>query len=276
MARTTPTFTPIGKYALAFLISLALMVGDLSYGTFSPLRGFFKASSLYSQLIVSNLLNSVEHTIASFQDKKSLLRSNEMLRTELLQMQTKDFLKRQSDSISNDLIQLEGEFQDLIKNIDVKIFKIASFGLKNYLCCSAHELYLLNPQKLEIGQNLPVSNGKSFIGQTAGKNFSLIKVIMLSDIDHVLPVKSKNLFCNARGAGKPLFISCITDDHEDLNGNKVNDPIFTSGLGGIFPRDVLVGTISSITELSLERHEIMIKLAANPLNENYLGILVGS
>jgi cell shape-determining protein MreC len=276
MARTTPTFTPIGKYALAFLISLALMVGDLSYGTFSPLRGFFKASSIYSQLIVSNLLNSIEYTIVSFQDKKLLLRSNETLRTELLQMQTKDFLKRQSDSISKDLIQLEGEFQDLIKNIDVKIFKIASFGLKNYLCCSAHELHLLNSQKLEIGQNLPVSNGNSFIGQTAGKNFSLIKVIMLSDIDHVLPVKSKNLFCNARGAGKPLFISCVTDHHEDLNGNKVNDPIFTSGLGGIFPRDVLVGTISSITELSLERHEIMIKLVANPLNENYLGILVGS
>ena len=276
MARTTPTFTPIGKYAFAFLISLALMVGDLSYGTFSPLRGFFKASSIYSQLVVSNLFNSLEDSIASFQDKKSLLQSNEMLRRELLQMQAKDFLKRQSDSISKDLIHLEGEFQDLIKNIDIKIFKIASFELKNYLCCSTHELYLLNSQKLEIGSNLPVSNGNSFIGQTTGGYFSLIKVIMLSDIDHVLPVKSKNLFCNARGVGKPLFISCVTDHHEDLNGNKVNDPIFTSGLGGIFPKDVLVGTISSVTKLSLDRHEIMIKLIANPLDENYLGILVGS
>ena len=63
MARTTPTYTPIGKYAFASLISVVLLIADLNYGTFSTVRGFFKASAIYTQLITESFFDGLKNSI---------------------------------------------------------------------------------------------------------------------------------------------------------------------------------------------------------------------
>ena len=55
--------------------------------------------------------------------------------------------------------------------------------------------------------------------------------------------------------------------------NKIGDIVFTSGLGGIFLKDVEIGFISEIIPISLNEIEIVITLRTNPLEENFYGII---
>ena len=274
MARTTPTFTPVGKYALAILVSLSLLISDINYQTFSSIRGFVQAAGIYSELLIDSFTTKITKFNSIYEDKKELIKVNKDLQNALLKLQNKIFLEKKSQVLANDLINLYDETLDLSQGKEAPVFKIASFGLKNYLCCSSHSLYLKNPKKLKVAVNLPVTNGDTFIGQTSSLDLNLIKVILFSDSAHILPVKIKNFFCNARGAGRPLLITCKVYKSSEFLKIQNNDPVFTSGLGGIFPRNIPIGKVIKINNSIVNESEITITLDANPLESNYFGVLV--
>jgi len=266
MARTTPTHTPFGKYALAIIVSFSLLISDINYQTFSTARGFVQATGIYGQLLINSFTINIAKFNAIYQDKQMLIKGNKDLKSELLILQNKIFLEKNSQVLANDLLNLHDGTLALSRGEEALVFQIASFGLKNYLCCSSHSLYLKNPQKLKVAVNLPVANGDTFIGQTSSLDLNLIKVILFSDSAHILPVKIKNFFCNARGAGKPLLISFLKIQN--------NDSVLTSGLGGIFPRDIPIGKVININSSISNESEIIIALNANPLKSNYFGVLL--
>ena len=274
MARTTPTYTPFGKYALAIIVSLSLLISDINYQTFSGARGFVQATGIYGQLIIDSAASNITKFNVIHKDKKTLIKINKDLKNQLSMLQNIVFLEKKSTVLVNDLINLQGEILTLSQAKEAFIFEIASFGLKNYLCCSSHSLYLKNPQKLKVSANLPVANGNSFIGQTSSTDINLIKVILFSDTDHILPVKINNFFCNAKGAGKPLLITCKAITNLEFLKIRNNDPVFTSGLGGVFPKNISIGRVININNSVSNESNITIALDASPLKSNYFGVLI--
>ena len=91
MARSTPTYTPAGKYVLGGIISAALLIADLNYQTFSAARGLTQASGIYTQLILGNIIGNASKITATFEDKKDLIATNQKLRDELLQYAEPNF-----------------------------------------------------------------------------------------------------------------------------------------------------------------------------------------
>ena len=75
------------------------------------------------------------------------------------------------------------------------------------MCCSKHRAFIqtYNSNNDFIGS--PVINEDGIIGQIIYGD-SLSEVLLLTDIDHVLPIVSGNHFCNAKGSGKPGIIIC--------------------------------------------------------------------
>ena len=272
MARSTPTYTPLGKYALAGIISTVLLISDLSYQTFNSVRQMTQASRIYTQLILGDIYEYTSQFTIIYQDKKDLVATNKKLSNELLFIQNKVFLDQQSRLISKKILDAKKQLEFGFDKGLVQSFKVTSFDLKNYLCCSSHTLYLKNPNKLDVASNLPVSNGQTFIGQTSGNSLGLVKVILLSDASHILPIRIKNLYCNALGAGRPQIIKCLAPKQPQSSSLKVNDLVFTSGLGGVFPNNVVVGRITSVINNNLGEREIFIGLDGDPLKQNYFGI----
>ena len=272
MARTTPTYTPVRNYAIGFFLSAFLLFSDKNYESFSELRGTVKAVTLYVKLSSNRFLHNIGDIFSSLQESNNLIQENTNLREEINRIKTQNSFENIETLQRSKMLD---SFKDLVDkfNNNIDIHKIASIDLKNYLCCSSHKIFLQNPQKIQIKENLPVLAGGSFIGQTSKQYLNLIEVILFSDSNHVLPVKSDVFYCNARGKGKPLLISCSPKKNIKDLGSKIGDSIYTSGLGGIFIKDTTIGFISDISMDSAGELEVIITLLGNPLKENYYGII---
>jgi len=273
MARSTPSYTPVRNYALGFFLSAFLLFSDISYGTFAPLRGFVHASNLSVQLVASSMFENISNSLSSFQQNKNLAQENKELREQIRKIRTQDFIQRKDAEESLQIIDLQETLIDSLKTKNINIFKIASIDLKNYFCCSTHRIFLHNSNQAQVAENTPVFAGGSFIGQTKNTYLNFTEVILFSDIKHLLPIKSNYFYCNARGKGKPMLISCKLNKNIDDFQNKIGDSIFTSGLGGIFLKDIEIGMISAINSISINEIEVVITLKTDPLEENFFGMI---
>ncbi len=271
MARYTPTNTPIRNYAIAFFLSVFFLYTDISHQTFAPLRGIMNASSLYVQVISKSIVQNISFTFSSIKQNKYLLQENKKLREQTLQIGLKDFIEKKDNDEKTQVINFQKTLSSTFKSNGINIFKIASIDLRNYFCCSSHKVFLHNPNKIKIEKNFPVFAGDSFVGQTRKTYMNFIEVILLSDTEHVLPIKSDFFYCDARGIGKPMLISCKLNDNDFEN--QIGDTVLTSGLGGIFLKDVEIGFISEIFPITSDEIEVVITLKTNPLEENFYGIL---
>lgn len=271
MARYTPTNTPIRNYAIAFFLSVFFLYTDISHQTFAPLRGIMNASSLYVQVISKSIVQNISFTFASIRQNKYLLQENKKLREQTLQLSLKDFIEKKDNDEKTQVIDFQETLSSTFKSNGINVFKIASIDLRNYFCCSSHKVFLHNPNKIKIKKNFPVFAGNSFVGQTQKTYMNFIEVILLSDTEHVLPIKSDFFYCDARGIGKPMLISCTVND-QDFE-NQIGDIVLTSGLGGIFLKDIEIGFISEIFPITSDEIEVVITLKTNPLEENFYGIL---
>lgn len=271
MARYTPTNTPIRNYAIAFFLSVFFLYTDISHQTFAPLRGIMNASSLYVQVISKSIVQNISFTFASIRQNKYLLQENKKLREQTLQLSLKDFIEKKYNDEKTQVIDFQETLSSTFKSNGINVFKIASIDLRNYFCCSSHKVFLHNPNKIKIKKNFPVFAGNSFVGQTHKTYMNFIEVILLSDTEHVLPIKSDFFYCDARGIGKPMLISCKVNDNDFEN--QIGDIVLTSGLGGIFLKDVEIGFISEIFPSISDEIEVVITLKTNPLEENFYGIL---
>lgn len=271
MARYTPTNTPIRNYAIAFFLSVFFLYTDISHQTFAPLRGIMNASSLYVQVISKSIVQNISFTFASIRQNKYLLQENKKLREQTLQLSLKDFIEKKDNDEKTQVIDFQETLSSTFKSNGINVFKIASIDLRNYFCCSSHKVFLHNPNKIKIKKNFPVFAGNSFVGQTQKTYMNFIEVILLSDTEHVLPIKSDFFYCDARGIGKPMLISCKVNDNDFEN--QIGDIVLTSGLGGIFLKDIEIGFISEIFPSISDEIEVVITLKTNPLEENFYGIL---
>jgi rod shape-determining protein MreC len=273
MARSTPTYTPVRNYAIGFLLSLSLLFSDIRYEAFAPLRGFVNASTLYAQMISDGIFENISTTFSSFQRNRNILQENKELKDKILEINTKNFIDRRDDEEKLKIINFYKDSIDLLRNNNVNIYKIASIDLRNYLCCSTHRIFLKNTNNVSVDSNLPVFSRGSFIGQTKDTYLNIIEVILFSDTSHVLPIKSNFFYCDARGKGKPMLISCKLNQNNENFKNQIGDIIYTSGLGGMFLKDVEIGFISSINSFSINEVEVLITLKSNPLEETVYGIM---
>jgi len=273
MARYTPTNTPIRNYAIAFFLSASFLYADISHQTFATLRGITHASSLYVRVTSRSIIENISYNLASFKQNKYLLQENKKLRDQILQMDTKNFIEKKDSELKTQIIDFQDTLLNTFKTNGVNVFKVASIDLRNYYCCSSHKIFLHNPSKINVEGNISVFAGTSFVGQTKKTYLNFIEIILLSDSEHVLPIKSDLFYCDARGKGKPMLISCKLNYQNNDFENKIGDIVFTSGLGGIFLKDVAIGFISEIIPINANEIEVVITLKTNPLEENFYGII---
>ena len=70
-----------------------------------------------------------------------------------------------------------------------------------------------------------------------------------------------------------MMISCKLNKSDKDFKNQVGDTVYTSGLGGIFLKDIEIGSISAINTVSINEIEVLVTLKTNPLEETFYGMM---
>lgn len=116
-------------------------------------------------------------------------------------------------------------------------------------------------------------NAEGIIGQISDSNKRVSEVILISDINHSMPVKLNNFYCNANGTGRPRILECKYDASLWPESFSIGDSFYSSGLGGIFPEGILIGNIKSIKLADNKETILEIESLANPLTQNHVMVI---
>ena len=276
MARAAPT--PGQKLSFIFFIILGSLILyiDITSNNFQSIKNGFKSFKISSFYIAKEI--SIEPLKSIFnlsKSKSQLVEENKDLREALELSYLNNYLISKENIFFKDKEIIKKAHNDNNYKFEYDIAYLKSIDPNMYKCCDKHRMFI------DIKQNSDnlyvesiVFNTEGLVGQIIDKN-KFYEVLLLTDISHSLPIKlnSSEFFCNAKGSGRSEYIICTYNPLVWTKEIMENQIFYTSGLGGIYPKDIEVGYVSSIEVVDSTQTNIEIKLLANPLNGNMFGVL---
>ena len=276
MARAAPT--PGQKLSFIFFIILGSLILyiDITSNNFQSIKNGFKSFKISSFYIAKEI--SIEPLKSIFnlsKSKSQLVEENKDLREALELSYLNNYLISKENIFFKDKEIIKKAHNDNNYKFEYDIAYLKSIDPNMYKCCDKHRMFI------DIKQNSDnlfvesiVFNTEGLVGQIIDES-KFYEVLLLTDISHSLPIKlnSSEFFCNAKGSGRSEYIICTYNPlvwTEEIDENQI---FYTSGLGGIYPKDIEVGYVSSIEVVDSTQTNIEIKLLANPLNGNMFGVL---
>jgi cell shape-determining protein MreC len=274
MARVAPTTRSKILYFLCLIIGSLLLYIDINYKIFEGVKNNYKSVLITSSYLAKSIMiDPFVHIYELSKTKSSLIDQNKKLKRELDESYLSNFIISRETKFFSDNSSIE-KLLDFY-NFD-KVFHLSEikyFDSEQYFCCDQHRLFIqlvIPSEKNFIGS--PVFNSSGIVGQVISDS-GLKEVMLLSDSTHSLPVFSDDYFCNASGTGSPGLISCSYSSliwpKPILEGQK----FFSSGMGGIYPRNVYIGAAKNIKKIDDVNIKFDIDLATDPLKENNLAII---
>ena len=273
MSRVAPTSGTKVLYFLLIIISGFLIYIDLKHKSFEGIKNFYQSFIISSSYILKSVtVEPIKLLYQISKDKSELINENEKLKLELDNSYISNFIiSRDSKFFADD--DSINRFLD-INNIN-EVFHLAKleyFDTELYMCCSKHRAFIKTYKNNKNLIGSPVINDMGIIGYIIYGD-SLSEVLLLTDIDHVMPIMSGNHFCNAKGSGKPGKITCSYNNKVWQEKVSVGQEFFSSGMGGIYPKGILIGNVSNIREVEENFIEFDINLVSSPIVKNVVGVL---
>src|SRR5210317_418049 len=273
MSRVAPTSGTKVLYFLLLIISGFLIYIDLKHKSFEGIKNFYQSFIISSSYIFKSVtVEPIKLLYQISKDKSELINENKKLKLELDNSHILNFIISSDSKFFADDDSIN-RFLD-INNIN-EVFHLAKleyFDTELYMCCSKHRAFIKTYKNNKNLIGSPVINDMGIIGHIIYGD-SLSEVLLLTDIDHVMPIMSGNHFCNAKGSGKPGKITCSYNNKVWQKKVSIGQEFFSSGMGGIYPKGILIGNVSDIREVEENLIEFDINLVSSPIVTNIVGVL---
>lgn len=274
MSRVAPTR---GSKTLSFLfisLSALLLYLDTTYKSFESIKNIYKSFAISTSYILKkSTIDPISYIYELSLDKSYLLKENKELKLALDKSHLSNFIiSKDSNFFANDKLIENFLTKNDISNI-FYLSKIKSFDTQLYFCCSQHRVFIEifnKPNMSLVGS--AVINSSGILGQII-HDAGVQEVLLLTDKSHVLPVESENHFCNAKGNGDPGIIYCTYSTLLWPEEIKQGQSFFSSGMGGVYPRGLLIGHVGEIIKIDDSMIRFEIELISDPLQDNVLGVL---
>ena len=273
MARIAPGNTPKFAYVVLLILASLFLYLDLQYKTFTSTKNVFNSALLSSNLLIKNiLLKPISNLYNLTTSKNDLIKLNRSLEDALETIRIENFLILNKATLFKNNEGLISYTESSAINSLYEIAAVSSFDTNLYKCCDSHKLFLFNNLS-PFREGGTVINAEGILGQISDSNKRVSEVILISDINHSMPVKLNNFYCNANGTGRPRILECKYDASLWPESFSIGDSFYSSGLGGIFPEGILIGNIKSITLADNKQTILEIESLANPLTQNHVMVI---
>ena len=273
MARIAPGNTPKFAYVVLLILASLFIYLDLQYKTFTSTKNVFNSALLSSNLLIKNiLLKPISNLYNLTTSKNDLIKLNRSLEDALETIRIENFLILNKATLFKNNEGLISYTESTAINSLYEIAAVSSFDTNLYKCCDSHKLFLFNNLS-PFREGGTVINAEGILGQISDSNKRVSEVILISDINHSIPVKLNNFYCNANGTGRPRILECKYDASLWPESFSIGDSFYSSGLGGIFPEGILIGNIKSIKFADNKETILEIESLANPLTQNHVMVI---
>lgn len=210
-----------------------------------------KRVELNNEIKKSNLqyssLNEMEEKIKKLQKENDKLKSDN---------EAKQVLVEDNNKLS-ELLNLKNKYENF-ETIPVRIKFRSTNNFTNYIIANAGK-----NQGIEVDMTVVSENG--LFGRVEEVYDEECKIKSITDPSSKVSInigkKEENLIAQGSIKGKKDLIATLIPEEFNLT---VGEPVFTSGVGGIFPKGLYIGTISKVSNLGkLTNKEAFIKMSKN-------------
>ena len=276
MARAAPTLGQKLSFIFFIILGSLILYIDITSNNFQSIKNGFKSFKISSFYIAKEIsIEPLKSIVNLSKSKSQLVKENNDLREALELSYLNNYLISKENIFFKDKEIIKKAHNENNYKFEYDIAYLKSIDPNMYKCCDKHRMFIdIKQNSNNLFVESIVFNTEGLVGQIIDES-KFYEVLLLTDISHSLPIKlnSSEFFCNAKGSGRSGYIIC-TYNHlvwtEEIEENEI---FYTSGLGGIYPKDIEVGYVSSIEIIDPTQTNIEIKLLANPLNGDMFGVL---
>ena len=234
-------------FLLALLTILLLVLIGVSSRADSPVNTVGNSLSIPwapFQKVASFLEDKIGGIFVYFEDMKELKRENDELRAKLDEMEkeTRDLNRlREENRILRETLNLKDQFSDYI-SIGGNIIAKDVGNWFNIFTIDAGT-------KDGVAIDSPVITNKGLVGSIYQTGPLSSKVISIIDVDSAVSALVNNYIVIVRGDINLKDQGLLRMDRIPVELDlKVGDTVETSGVGGIFPKGILIGKVIEIRE----------------------------
>lgn len=272
------------KYPLRYIILIVILFFLLLMAIFSYTLKTDRKLNVVESLIRDTItgvskvfyipINYVVNLFDDFNELNNVKKENDLLRNELTKI----------DSINTQNIELKRQLKMLQEELNIE-YSLTDYEYLNATITSRNIGFWYNTITIDKGsyngvrENMIVINSKGLIGRVVSTtNFtSSVKLITTNDTNNKLSVLVTNSDYSLYGL---LYNYNIEDGVLEVEGISnteivnINDLVYTSGMGGIFPSGILIGTVSAIDTDAYGLSKIIkVKPAVDFSSLNYVTVL---
>lgn len=268
------------KYVVVMIIILIILIliifsftlkGDRKL---NPVESFLKDGLVYTEKVVTYPFNYISNKISEYKKLKSVNKDNAVLETSIDRV----------SSIESENIELRRQLDKLKEELNID-YTLVDYEYLNATVVSRNIGFWYNTITIDKGsyngveKDMVVINSKGLIGRIIRTSAftSDIRLITTSDTNNKISVHISNGDNNLYGLINNYNYSDNLLEVEGISNTKdvtIGDYVYTSGLGGIFPSGILIGTVSEISTDSYDLAKIIkVVPSADFTDINYVSIL---
>lgn len=268
------------KYVVVMIIILIILIliifsftlkGDRKL---NPVESFLKDGLVYTEKVVTYPFNYISNKISEYKKLKSVNKDNAVLETSIDRV----------SSIESENIELRRQLDKLKEELNID-YTLVDYEYLNATVVSRNIGFWYNTITIDKGsyngveKDMVVINSKGLIGRIIRTSAftSDIRLITTSDTNNKISVHISNGDNNLYGLINNYNYSDNLLEVEGISNTKdvtIGDYVYTSGLGGIFPSGILIGTVSEISTDSYDLAKIIkVVPSADFTDINYVSVL---
>ena len=252
------------RVVIAISLCFAFMLSDITYNTSVIVRSFALDLLKPVNLIIELPMQISEEVFDNLSSKQDLQRKVDALEEENLKLKvSNEYLQKLSIDLS--------KLNTLWSSIDIQKDRFV-ISEKNFLSSNTFQpmLVLTIQDPKEIEKNSPVISEQGLVGRINNIGVLTAEVLLLQDIRSSVPIISGESSLHGILNGKGLDRKGELQFIKKTANFKKGEMIFTSGLGGIYPKGLPIGKIYSISDpVDSEFLKVEISFNSTPLNHDY-------
>ena len=234
----------LGSIITAIILVVLVFTTSISVNSFSKIENVFNKAVMPMQRAFISLKNRIKKNNSYFESLESLKQENDKLKQENEELQSKleelEILKSE-----NSILKEYANLGEQYSQYDYVTAYIINKDISNL-----SDTFVINVGTDNgVYANMAVMGKDGLVGHTisATKNTAKVQPVIdaASNISGVATSSRNNVIVKGQvGSSKELIVNCVQTETELLTG----DIIETSGVGGIYPKGIRIGTIKNVVE----------------------------